>query len=131
MQVILTVLMLTGSAPVQSLPMWEYIPTTDDSEAVSEAKGQKRNELVKARCRSEWAGDFRMQAYCQEQQEEGYSELLGLLRKIRVAEHTSDMIPAIMGCNRDWIETEPTPDWGMVAYCVNQQYTAFLSLRQH
>ena len=70
------------------------------------------SEEVKAHCIAEWPDDFSMQAYCMEQNREGFDGFN------RLAEVNAGTIlePALARCVEEW-----AVQWDMVEYCATQQ----------
>lgn len=78
------------------------------------------NAVIKAHCSKEWPSDFNMRAYCQEQQIEGYNELL---KSAPAGMSASDFQKVKSLCEEEW-ET----DYNMRAYCEEQQVDGYNQL---
>ena len=85
-----------------------------------------RVAMISESCRAEWQSDFAMQAYCREQQTEGFVSLITLWNE-RVADN-DDLAPAGAKCILDW-EENGSFDYTMIDYCLDQQVKAYDSLR--
>lgn len=68
-------------------------------------------EAVRARCASEWPGDFRMQAYCLDQDRRGFTQVEASRSGLDAA-----MRSALDSCAAQW-----PAEWRMIAYCLDQQ----------
>lgn len=96
----------------------------------------KEAEKIKAHCRQEWPNDYRMQAYCMEQQAEAGIEYHEFLRKHNVAEKLdliqagekslSDypMVNIAWRAFRQW-STESFTDYRMIMYEIRNQVEAY------
>lgn len=77
-------------------------------------------QIIQQKCSEEWAGDYKMKSYCQEQQQEG-------LQKIRQQIPSDISIEAskiIRGkCAKEWPR-----DFQMRAHCESQQIEAYRTL---
>jgi len=78
------------------------------------------NTVIKNHCSKEWPNDFNMRAYCQEQQTEGYNELL---KSAPIGMSASDFQKIKSLCEEEW-ET----DYNMRAYCEEQQIDGYNQL---
>ena len=73
--------------------------------------------IIEAKCRAEWADDFRMQKYCQDKQHDG-------LRELQSREMAGSPLSGIRNkCTEDWAE-----DFRMRAYCEEKQLSALRAL---
>jgi hypothetical protein len=79
------------------------------------------NQIIEQKCTQEWPSDFRMRAYCQQQQREG----VAALNRGRPNSVSQDAFAIIRGkCANDW-----SRDFNMRAYCENQQYESYYTLQ--
>jgi hypothetical protein len=79
-------------------------------------------ELAKQHCRLEWPNDFQMQAHCLKEQAGG------MIAFKRIAETSGPPLhKAFEKCTEDWTKNG-LPDWQMIAYCANEQATAYQAL---
>lgn len=85
-----------------------------------------RAAMIAELCRGEWPSDFSMQAYCREQQTEGFVSFVALWNDRVVG--NSDLFPAGAKCILDWGE-DGSFDYSMIHYCLDQQVEAYDSLR--
>ena len=67
-----------------------------------------------------------MQAYCREQQSEGFVSFATLWNERVVG--NDDLLPAGAKCILDW-EEDGAFDYSMIHYCLDQQVEAYDSLR--
>ena len=114
---ILILTLIAGSAAGQTVQ--EKI--TEFKELVSDS--DRLVENINRKCSGEWPSDFVMQRHCREQQLEGYSDLTDIW-----AAATENIGTAAAQCILDWSD-ELLFDWTMIHYCVDQQLTAWRSLR--
>ena len=87
----------------------DTVEPTDNADAVS---------VIRASCTKDWPDDFRMRAYCQQQQDEG----LAALRQRTMS--TGDYRTIRAKCASDWPQ-----DFRMRNYCEEQQLAALKALR--
>ncbi|MBU0979706.1 MAG: hypothetical protein KJ709_02785 [Nanoarchaeota archaeon] len=90
------------------------VPTKKDSPALSNTEV---NAIIKESCAKKWSNDFNMRAYCEEQQIEGYNELM---TTSPVGMSSSDFQIIKTLCEDKW-ET----DFNMRAYCEEQQVDGY------
>lgn len=69
-------------------------------------------EGVRAHCEGEWPDDFSMQAYCIEQNQQGFDGF----KKLAAMNAGTVLEPAFAGCIEEW-----GIQWDMVEYCASQQ----------
>lgn len=72
----------------------------------------------------QWPDNFRMQAYCMEQQVAGMRETLAIRDKYGVA-----LSKAQAACVLEWTKDGLT-DWNMVGYCSRQQAAGYEAMRR-
>ncbi len=82
---------------------------------------------MRARCEAKWPGDFRMQRYCLDQQQEGRREVRRWLAQ-NEAGASNDLKAAVLRCHIKWLDDQGY-DWRMVDYCMDQQIDAYQSMR--
>jgi hypothetical protein len=71
---------------------------------------------VKEYCKSEWADDFSMQAYCVNKNKEGFESYLEMKTKNAVTELES----SFSACETEW-----QIQWDMVEYCSSKQVDGY------
>jgi hypothetical protein len=85
---------------------------------------------IAARCRSKWSGDYRMQEYCQKQQNEGLVWVSTWMSRNNVSANPEGTAARLLAkCGAKWEDPRFSYDWTMVAYCVEQQEKARGRLR--
>jgi len=83
---------------------------------------QNAEAIIRTHCAQEWPDDFRMRAYCEEQQREGLKQL----RKGRPSDISEiDFKTVRTKCAQEW-----QTDFRMRAYCEEQQFEAIRKLRR-
>ena len=95
-------------APISSLKSGNEAPTSGDSV-----------QVIRAKCAKDWPDDFRMRAYCQEQQEAGIAAL-----SARTMTSNVDHRTIRSKCATDWPD-----DFRMRNYCEEQQLEALKRIR--
>jgi hypothetical protein len=77
---------------------------------------------IKSKCASEWPDNFRMQAYCRDQQVEAIGKIVA--RNDSGVMDTKEGLVIRRKCRADWPN-----NYRMQNYCEEQQLRAFASLR--
>ena len=91
---------------------------------------ENSNSGIEGFCADKWPNDYRMRAYCQEQQIEGNQELFSIAKSAGLVKDGSlstspqggKVERIINHCMRKWkVEKFKTYDFRMVTYCIKQQ----------
>lgn len=96
--------------------------SSSGSERVQERRKTEVETIIRAHCVKRWPRNFRMQAYCEEQQFEALRDL-GEGRPADISSHDYGII--LNECAGKWGE-----NFRMRDYCHNQQYEAVRKLRR-
>lgn len=100
----------------------------DSYESIGGNKGEETG--TQGFCANEWPNDFKMQKYCQGQQNQGNQELFALARsydllkdgKLSVSPSGSAIERIFYKCMSEWQKRQfKTYDYKMVVYCIKQQ----------
>lgn len=91
-------------------------------EAVVEAQA-----VLRARCSAKWPGNFQMQEYCIEQQQDGARKVSAWTKDPSVAD-SAELRAVVVACSEKWTDAHGR-NWPMIDYCIEQQVSAYRRLR--
>lgn len=88
---------------------------------ISTISNEDVNSIIREHCTQEWSNDFRMRAYCQEQQLNGYNNLMKT-KPAGMSDSDYQKIKSL--CQNEWEN-----DFQMMAYCEEQQVNGWQEIQ--
>jgi hypothetical protein len=99
-------------------------PSSALAEAEEFLQGQR---IIRARCESEWPGDYRMQEHCAKRQREGASRVSAWTKNPEVTGNI-ELQAVVVSCDNQWTDAHGR-DWPMINHCIERQIEAYRRVR--